>query len=560
MSITFPGRAPGEAPVVLEGSRFVIIGANGSGKTRLGIWLEQHNQRTATAHRISAHRALTVPEFAKVLNLEQAEKNLILGTSASHASIERKIHDRWGNAPATYLLSDYEKLLALLFAKSAERDRLHTEQTRREERYVPVSEAPIDLIIEIWKDLMPHRSLSLLDGKVLVDAGAASGYHGKEMSDGERVALYLIGQCLVAPDGSILIIDEPELHLHKALMDKLWNKVEELCPHKTIVYITHDLDFAASRADATKVWTQEYSAAGWTWMEVPAGVDLPETLVLEILGNRKPILFCEGDLDHTIYQLCLPEVHVVSRGGSEKVIEATKALRDNTALHPFIAKGIIDRDVRGEFEISALSRNGVYVLGYAEIENLLCTDAVIRSVAVHLELDPDSLVEKVKTFIISSLRNELEAQSVIRAERRIRYELSTYSKVSPNEAALRDGLDALLSRISISDVYSESKRLLTDALETDDLNAILKVYNRKSLPDQISSLFGLGNRQYIPLVVRLLKSDRSGPLIMELKAALPDFDFTSPHSATRVVPSSHSTEPFPGEKPMFSSGALGGEL
>ena len=52
-------------------------------------------------------------------------------------------------------------------------------------------------------------------------------YHGKEMSDGERVALYAMGQCLCAPTGSILIIDEPELHLHSSIMQSLWDKLEE---------------------------------------------------------------------------------------------------------------------------------------------------------------------------------------------------------------------------------------------------------------------------------------------------------------------------------------------
>ena len=49
-------------------------------------------------------------------------------------------------------------------------------------------------------------------------------YHGQEMSDGERVILYLIGQCLSLPERSVIIIDEPEIHLHKSLVDKLWNR------------------------------------------------------------------------------------------------------------------------------------------------------------------------------------------------------------------------------------------------------------------------------------------------------------------------------------------------
>ena len=322
MKITFPSKSPSGQPVVFEGtSRFVLIGANGSGKTRLGIWLEENNHNQLPVHRISAQKALSIPEYAPLMNAEQAEKNLLLGRADQHASIGNKRGSRWNNEPATFLLSDYDKVLSLLFARTAERDHQHTTATRQKQLYVPVPDSPIDSIAKVWGDLMPHRSVTLHDGKVVVDKGTPLEYHGKDMSDGERVTLYLLGQCLCAPENSVLIVDEPELHLHKSLMDKLWNKVEELCPNKTLVYITHDLDFAASRAGATKLWVQSYAASAWCWEEVPSDEVLPEALVLELIGNRKPVLFCEGErggLDHTIYQLCYPHLHVVPRGGAYK--------------------------------------------------------------------------------------------------------------------------------------------------------------------------------------------------------------------------------------------------
>ena len=49
------------------------------------------------------------------------------------------------------------------------------------------------------------------DVKAICDSNK---YNASMMSDGERVALYLISQCLIAPDDYIIIIDEPEIHLH----------------------------------------------------------------------------------------------------------------------------------------------------------------------------------------------------------------------------------------------------------------------------------------------------------------------------------------------------------
>jgi len=525
MQIIFPGKSLGGQPVVFNGiSRFVLIGANGSGKTRFGIFLEECNQNAIPVHRIGAQKALSIPEYAPLMNVEQAEKNLLFGHSDQHASVGSKRGHRWGSAPATFILSDYDKVLSLLFARTAERDHQHTRETRREKQYVPVPDSPIDYIMKIWDDLMPHRTISLHDGKVVVDQGMLSEYHGKDMSDGERVALYLLGQCLCAPARSVLIIDEPELHLHKSLMDKLWNKVEELCPDKMLVYITHDLDFAASRAGATKIWVQNYRSGAWSWEEVPSDDVLPEALILELIGNRKPILFCEGDrggLDHTIYQICYPHLHVVPRGGSEKVVEATKALRGNTALHTLSASGVVDRDVRSDDECTALSASGVEVLGLAEVENLFCLEDVVRLTAAKLSLDPNDTVLAVTQYVYTAFVGEFEAQIVMHAERRIRYHLSTYSKTSSDEQGLEKGLNDLLAGLEISIIVEDTRNTLSAALASGDLNQMLRVYNRKSLAERISSCFGLKHGEYPALVIRTMKGADGVPFRSAIRASLP---------------------------------------
>ena len=68
------------------------------------------------------------------------------------------------------------------------------------------------------------------------------------MSDGERAIFYLIGQTLLADENILLIIDEPELHVHRSIMSKLWDELEAIRADCALVFITHDLEFAASRA------------------------------------------------------------------------------------------------------------------------------------------------------------------------------------------------------------------------------------------------------------------------------------------------------------------------
>ena len=174
-----------------------------------------------------------------VKSLEQSLNDLLWGNEDSrYASNQYKWSHRWQGKPETFLQDDYGKVLSNLFARSADRDRKHSEETRRRETYIPVPDSPIDILVKLWEEILPHRKIFLEDGKVSVkDATHGTEYHGKEMSDGERVALYLMGQCLCAPPGSILVIDEPEIHLHTSIMQSLWDKLEEAKPDCLFVYI-----------------------------------------------------------------------------------------------------------------------------------------------------------------------------------------------------------------------------------------------------------------------------------------------------------------------------------
>lgn len=48
------------------------------------------------------------------------------------------------------------------------------------------------------------------------------------MSDGERVCLYLISQCLITPENHIIVIDEPEIHLHTSIMKNFGMKLKDI--------------------------------------------------------------------------------------------------------------------------------------------------------------------------------------------------------------------------------------------------------------------------------------------------------------------------------------------
>ncbi|WP_234423188.1 DUF4435 domain-containing protein [Flavobacterium sp. RSP49] len=514
-------------------NNLVLIGANGSGKTRLGVFVEEKLQEHITVHRISAQKALKLPDYAQIKNLGQAQDEFLVGYSGtalqSNGIAWAKNSYRWQNqSPATSSLNDYEQLLSLLFAKTTERDRLHTEKTRTQQVYIEVFDSVTDKIVKIWCDLMPHRSLKFSDGQVLISKKDQKEYHGKDMSDGERVILYLIGSCLCAPDNSIIIIDEPEVHIHKSIVSKLWNKIEENCPEKLLIYITHDLDFATSRSDATKLWIKAYHGENiWEWDFIPVEESLPESLFLEVLGNRKNIIFCEGEnnsIDSSVYQLVYPDYHIMPRGGGDKVIESTKAFVNNPSLHHLVAHGLIDSDYKELEEKEILQGHGIYTIPVAEIENLYCIEPIIKIISIYLGLNPNETFDKAVNFIVESLKSEFDVQVSSKAEKIIEYKLGAFSKKDHTAEALKLALDETLSRINIDEIYKISGAMFQDAIDSRDYAKILLIYNRKSLPTRISGIFGLAKGEYEKLLVRLMKGDKQEEIVSALKTYLPSFN------------------------------------
>jgi len=526
-TITLPDPDGSAGQATLNGEHnLVIIGANGAGKSRMGYWIENNQPGDIFVHRISAQKALTIPSAAEFKTVEIAEKSLFFGYPNPGAHKGHKEGMRYGGEGLIHEVSDFAQLLATLFARTNLRNEELTKATQAKGGYVPVPNSVVDTIIEIWPDIMPQNSISFTDGKVLATKGGIPEYHGREMSDGERVALYLIGQCLIAPDNSIVIIDEPEIHLHKSLMSRLWNKIEELCPNKVLIFITHDLDFAASRKDSKKLWIKSFNGTDrWIWEEVPELEELPENLVIEIIGNRKNIIFCEGDkgsYDYLLYQAAYPTYHIIPRGGCEKVIESTKAINGTPTISHINAVGIIDCDYRTPLELAALNKQRIFSIDVAEVENILCIDPLLRIVAQNQHHDPDVKVKEVTDFIIGELNHELETQVTNHAQREIQYQLNKYVKADDSLKGLEDGLSGLLGKIDVPAIYANSRVLFETAIHENSLQKALLVYNRKKLSERISPIFGLANREYVNIIIRLLKSTEKDKIIAALKTVLPE--------------------------------------
>ncbi len=533
-----PRNGQGQNETMLCREPVVIIGANGSGKSRFGFWIEQNHPNPERIHRISAQRALDFSEYVQLKSLEQAENELLFGVTDIKiygGILPSKIAGRWqtSNRPplsVTPLLNDYERVLSLLFAKKAQRDSQLAKCVRKmqhegKNELPEMPDSADEILLRIWNDLLPHRQLVIEDGKINVLILGRNTYHGREMSDGERVALYLMGQCLCVPPDSIVIVDEPEIHLHRSLMSKLWSKIEEAQPNCLFIYITHDIDFAASRVGSQKIWVKSYDGSQWIWDEVPEAEDLPEPVLLEILGSRKKVLFVEGEkgsLDYKIYQAVYPDFLIMPRGGCDKVIESTKAIRGNSALHHVDAFGIIDMDYRSQDEINALKASGIFLLNVAEVENILCVPELLEIVASSLKRDFKEVYQQVSNCVINWVSKNLEDQVSKRSASEIEFKLNMFDAKAKGESGLAIALNSLVESIDVNKIYNDNLTLYKDIIEIRDYKKALLFYNNKGLAKLISRFFEFQPDGYVNHIVRLLSTEHKETIVRGLKNYAPN--------------------------------------
>lgn len=505
----------------------IIIGANGSGKSRLGAWIEQNS--LDKTHRISAQRSLT---FNKYINLKSYEAAMNLLTYGSETPL-RDHRQRWeydGEKynPMTSMLRDYENVLSALIAMQTKQQDEFIKDCKLKEslekKHDEVPEMVFDKLKRIWNTVFSHRTIDIKDGKVI---GILKDfeYEGRAMSDGERVALYLIAQCLCVPEDKIIIIDEPEIHLHRSIMDKLWTSIEAEREDCFFIYITHDTQFAATHKNSEKLWIKNYDGTNWNFEEIKDS-NLPEQLLLDILGNRKPVLFVEGtsdSYDTKLYSEIYKNYYVIPCGSCSSVITQTKSMNANKHLHHLKCYGIIDRDYRNDHEIEVYKRDNIFALEVAEVENLFLTEELLKVINNNiLEFNDNSRIERIKKYIIEErFAKEINKQICEAIVSELKFKLNTASISKVNEEKAKETLDKAFKEISYNNIKTKQTEKFNKILDSHVYKDILKVFNCKSLSMSIGHFFDIDNKTYKDFIIRQIKGKSAKNIINAIIPYLP---------------------------------------
>ena len=506
----------------------IIIGANGSGKSKLGAWIEQTSFEDV--HRVGAQRNLNFNENIPLKNYTEAE-NFVFYGNGDGTGANKGYRWGWGHY-TTKLMDDFDNVLAALIASSNnDVNEFHRTCKAKGDNKAEWPDTPvtsIDKILSIWKTIFPQRELIEEDSRflaVLNKDGKRITYPATEMSDGERAVLYLAAQVLCVPKDKMVIIDEPEVHIQPTIMNRLWRELEKYRRDCLFVYITHDLSFASSHGNAEKYWIKEYDGEKWS-IEKISDESIPEELELEILGCRKNVLFVEGEKnswDYQLYTQVYSDYLVIPCGGCSQVIERTKAFRNSSILHEYKVYGLIDRDYRTEAEISSLKANHIYVLDVAEVENLFIVEELLRFAAERFAVDnEEEAIRNIKHFVIDTkFANMIERQLCQSVVADIKYRLSCIEIEKGSEREAKSTLQSGLDSINYDEIRNEKEIYFRNALDSRNYKIILKVFNEKGIAKEAGVYLGIKKEDYQRKIINLLNGDSHKEIVDILSCYLP---------------------------------------
>ena len=255
-----------------------------------------------------------------------------------------------------------------------------------------------------------------------------------QMSDGERSAALIAATVLTVKPETVLLIDEPELHLHRAIIEPFLSALFKQRTDCAFVVSTHEiaLPMAHPAARVLMVRSCEWNGnTAETWdvevLEPDAG--LPEDLKRAILGTRRRIVFVEGtsgSLDLPIYTALFPDISVVPTGSCVDIERAVTGLRESLNYHHVEAYGLIDRDDRTADDVMRLAEKHVFALDVCSVEALYyCSDAIVAVAhrqAETLGNDADEMIESATQKAFDELHQNglAERMAARRCEHRLR--------------------------------------------------------------------------------------------------------------------------------------------
>ena len=500
---------------IKDNTRLFIVGPNGSGKSAL----MQHIAVSVSdkIRRITAHRK-TWMESSTIDITSQARRQIDDQSTNQDRDVELRWKDKNSQTQIISVLFD-------LVANDNDQARriaqhVRANNTKSAERIANEEPSIFDQINRLLAlagltvEIENSRGEELLARRT----DTIQQYSLAQMSDGERNAVILAANVLTVDPGTILLIDEPERHLHRAVIEPFLTALFAQRTDCPFIVATHDIALPIANPNASVLIVSSCQWNGnepssWDAKLLPENTDLPEDIKRAVLGSRKKILFVEGDsqsLDITLYGVLFPGLSVHPVGGCDDVIKAVDGLRNSAGLHDVEAFGLIDGDNREPKEKERLARRNIFSLKAYSVESVYyCSDAIDAIAyrqAESLGSDANQMIKDATTAALNTLRQSglADRMAARYCDRKVREYIQSQM---PDWKSIPD--NATIS-LEVGDWYRNELAHFDNLLSNEDLATLIERYpiRDSEVPGSIVGALQLKNiKQYEAMLIARAQAD-----------------------------------------------------
>ena len=462
-------------------STAVIIGANGAGKTSLINELRKNNSKINSneMYVLPAQKLLCFATHIQDRNVVDEDSYI---TEFNNINLKYETIDLYLNQIDANFSNTFTKLITLLVKDIIA---VATDNFRGK------NESSLSLwqkLEKIWNKIKPEIKFDIDTKNTVVKVEKnGSKYSINGLSDGERCILFYIGNVLLAPENSYIIVDEPETFLNAAVYNELWDLLISERPDCQFIFASHNMDFVQSRTNATYIWCKNFEAPyDLDYQVLEESQEIPLPLLTEVSGAKKPILFCEGtknSLDYQIYSKLFSEFCFVKPvQGHKQVIQYTKAYNKLEETYGNKAYGIIDYDWMDEARIESYKKKNIFVLPFNEIEMLLVDEEMVNYVLSDDEEDKKQKIKKFRDTVISlCITNKDKIISIALKKKLDEFmEGNLIEAREPTEDEARTFLENLSEKFDITVTLENITKMVEDSIASSDFSKILKICNLKN--------------------------------------------------------------------------------
>lgn len=525
-----------ESKVIKSGEILFLIGANGKGKSTLMHLFSNQNQ--GHVRRITAHRQIWLN--SNVLDLTPAGK---AQNEQSILTSDQYDTARWRDDYATqrsqitiFDLIDAENVDARAIAGAFRADDLVTA------KLLSNSQSPLAKMNDILK-------VANLDIQIQMDQGSSllairenhPPYSIAELSDGERNALLIIANVLTAPANTLILIDEPERHLHRSIVSPLLSTLLTYREDCAFVISTHDVSLPLEQFKSTALLVRSYNHAPRYWVidYIPAVEKMDEETSETILGSRRKILFIEGrksSLDLQIYQILYPDISIRSVGSCVEIERIVKGLNASENEHWISAIGIIDRDNRVDSDCNELIQSGVIPISQYSVESIYYHPVVFYCVLERVAHIHDFNIEETISILNDSIINTFEPHIDRMAARMVeRIARDQLFRQAPNWQSILNGSCQI--SFSTNELLDEEKENINSLIAKQDVVGLISRYPIRETPvlECIAKSLGFQSQVKYEQAVRKMLADNNNEARKKVLDILkPVTDYI--HSLERLKP------------------------